>query len=216
MSTIVFSRTLRLSLLYTTCEFSFLKGQTSYFWHYCSFSIKVFVNLCVFVCILWCVHFSPNPFSIFSLCLSRSKVPEFIKMMSDHFLWWRFHDNPAINQTCCCFSLTNQILWNFSLTNQISLFLSSRLSSLILFTFLSVFCREHKLPSHISRFRHSAAEVNWMLLCWDVKNGHSNMAATKWQFVGAFDTKWQKWTRLWRHDPRNSSSCTTCFIRIPS
>lgn len=80
--------------------------------------------------------------------------------MSDHFLWRRFHDNPAIDQTRCCFSLTNQILWNFGLTNQISLSLSSRPSPLVLFfTFVSFFCREHELQSHISRFRHFASQL---------------------------------------------------------
>lgn len=103
-------------------------------------------------------------------------------------------------KTHCCFSLTNQILWNFGLTNQISLFPSSRPSSpILLFTFVSFFSLSENTNCRITlvAFVTLHLQLKWTG-CYFVRrsNGRRYMAATKWQFVGAFDTKWQQWTNV--------------------
>lgn len=83
------------------------------------------------------------------------------------------------------------------------------------------FCREHELQSHISRFPHfaSPAEVNWMLLCGDMQTALLPWllwSGNLWERLTQSDSNGLK--SLESHHRRNqrNSSCTTCFISIPT
>lgn len=121
------------------------------------------------------------------LCLRRSKLPEFIKMMSEHFVWWS--SNRPGDQSNTALSSAWPI--NRSGTLAKSVWSATWLSSYVVFSIVSL-CREL-----------------WTLhLKWTGRS--SGAPPPLWRIAGASDARWRKATdnSLW-------NCSTSCFISIP-
>lgn len=151
----------------------------------------------------------PPNHSCFSLCLSRSKVPEFIKMMSDHFLWRHFHDNLAIDPSKVLMLLPDQ-----SDSLELRPGQSDQPLSLLIHHLWTSFSPLSPPSVENTDFRvifiafitlHSPLEVNWMLLwrLWITMVTWLHQSGSPWELVTHSNMQWQH--------PRNFSSSTTCF-----
>ena len=123
---------------------------------------------CVFSLFQSCVTPSPEPHPLLTVCVPH---PPSFSLPPPLFAVLLPTPSPSPSLPPCLFSsfpsssLHPFLSLAFTRPCLPLLFLSSRLSSpILLLASVSLFCREHELQSHTSRFRHFAAEVNRTLL----------------------------------------------------
>lgn len=172
--------------------------------------------MCVFVCAMWCVNVPSNPSFVSPGPRCQNSSRWWVTTSSESVFPWRpgNRSNPLLllpdqsdslelqpDQSDQPLSLLICRLWSFSSPSSPSSVENTdcRVTLVAFFTL------------------HSPPEVNWMLLCGDVESPVATwllQSGSQWELLTHSDNNGQK--SLESQHPRIFSSCTTCFISIPS